>query len=125
MSTNLGAIFSTILNAAKSCNAPQSELPETLYIISDMEFDSCVQANRTLYQHAKENFESSGYKLPNVVFWNVNSRGSNLPVRKNEVGATLISGLSPVNFSVAVDGKTPEQVMLDVINSERYSQIKL
>lgn len=125
MSTNLGAIFDKILDAAKSCDAPQEELPETLYIISDMEFDSCVRVDKTLYQYAKESFENAGYKLPNVVFWNVNSRGNNLPVRKNEIGTTLISGLSPVSFSVAVDGKTPEQVMLDVINSERYSQIQL
>lgn len=63
--------------------------------------------------------------MPNIVFWNVDARQKNLPVQKNESGVALVSGFSPVIFKIAVENKTPEQVMLDTINSERYSKIKI
>jgi hypothetical protein len=122
-STNLQSSFEVILNSAIQNNVPVEEMPETIYVISDMEFNSCV--NGTNFNGIKNKYEQSGYKLPNVVFWNVNARGSNLPVQKDESGVALVSGFSPVIFKMAVENKTPEQVMLDTINSERYSQIIL
>jgi hypothetical protein len=60
-----------------------------------------------------------------MVFWNVNGSGKNLPAQQNEKGVSLVSGFSPVIFKLAVENKTPYQTMMDVINSERYSQIKI
>lgn len=120
-STNLQSSFEVILNSAIQNNVPVEEMPETIYIISDMEFNYCV--NVTNFDGIKSKYEQSGYKLPNVVFWNVNARGSNLPVQKDESGVALVSGFSPVIFKMAIENKTPEQVMLDTINSERYSKI--
>lgn len=124
MNTNLQAVFDLILKTAVQNNTPAEQLPETIYIISDMEFDDCVR-DATNFEDIKEKYESSGYKIPNVVFWNVNASGSNLPVQKDEQGVSLVSGFSPVIFSMAVENKTPEQVMLDTINSERYLKIKI
>lgn len=125
MNTNLQAVFDLILNSALKNNVPQDELPVTIYIISDMEFDNCCDV-RTNFEVIKEKYSASGYAMPSLVFWNVDARsGKNLPVQKNEQGVSLVSGFSPVIFKFAVEGKTPEQVMLDTINSERYSNIKL
>ncbi len=124
MNTNLQAVFDLILETAVKNNTPAEQLPETIYIISDMEFDDCVRDD-TNFEVIKDKYESSGYKIPNVVFWNVNASGSNLPVQKDEQGVSLVSGFSPVIFSMAVENKTPEQVMLDTINSERYLKIKI
>jgi hypothetical protein len=60
-----------------------------------------------------------------LVFWNVDTRQKNVPVEKNEQGVSLVSGFSPVIFKIAVENKTPEQVMLDIINSERYLKINI
>jgi len=124
MNTNLQAVFDLILNTAIRNSTPVSEMPETIYIISDMEFDDACDA-RTNFEVIKEKYSVSGYKIPNIVFWNVNASGKNLPTQKNENGVALVSGLSPVIFKIAVENKTPEQVMDDTINSERYSKINI
>lgn len=127
--TNLQATFELILSTALQNNTPQEEMPETIYVISDMEFDEatrsgwCDEIPKTNYEEIKRKYNEAGYKKPNLVFWNVNASGSNLPVQKDEMGVTLVSGFSPVIFSMAVENKSPEQVMLETINSERYSII--
>lgn len=122
--TNLQAVFDLILNVALKNKVSQAEMPETIYIISDMEFDSCVHGT-TNYQMIKQKYDQCGYKLPNIVFWNVDASGENLPVQKDEIGVSLVSGFSPVIFKMAVENKTPYQVMIDTINSPRYEKIRI
>ena len=125
MNTDLQAVFNLVLNTAIENDTPQAEMPETIYIISDMEFDYCCE-HRTNFEVIDEKYKVAGYTRPNIVFWNVDARGGeNLPVQKNEKGVSLVSGFSPVIFKIAVEDKTPEEVMLDTINSERYSQITI
>ncbi len=123
--TNVEAVFNLILDAAVRNNVPQEELPETLYLISDMEFNSCVQnAALSNFENAKRRFAKHGYKLPQLVFWNVASRNSNQPVKKNEQGVALVSGCSPRLFSMVASGElSPYALMTEVLNSERYSKI--
>jgi hypothetical protein len=125
--TNLQAVFDLILNTAIKNNTPIVDLPETIYIISDMEFDEAINSryeSDTNFEVIKEKYRNAGYKKPNIVFWNVNARsGKNLPVQKDENDVALVSGFSPVIFKMAVENKTPIQVMEDTINSERYSKI--
>ena len=99
-------------------------MPETIYIISDMQFDACARYD-TPYELIKNAYTNNGYKVPNIVFWNVNASGDNLPVQKDEIGVSLVSGFSPSVFKIVVENKTPLQVMLDTINSERYAKIKI
>ncbi len=123
--TNVEAVFDLILNAAVRNNVPQEELPETLYLISDMEFDSCVRnASLSNFASAKQRFAEHGYKLPQVVFWNVASRNSNQPVTKNEQGVALVSGCTPRLFSMVAKGEiSPYSVMMEIVGSERYAII--
>ena len=123
--TNIEAVFNLILEAAVSNNVPQSELPAKLYIISDMEFDRCVNnASLTNFENAKRRFEAAGYKLPQLVFWNVASRNKQQPVTVNDRGVALVSGCSPRIFSMAMEGELdPWSFMLSVIGTERYAQI--
>lgn len=127
MNTNLEAVFDLLLQAAIKSEAKPEELPETIYIISDMEFDACVEnSNETLYENAQRKWKKAGYKLPTVVFWNVNSRSNtNLPVVKDEIGVALVSGMSPTTFSIVVDGLTPLEIMQNVVSSDRYAAITI
>lgn len=123
--TNLQATFDLILQAAVKNHVPQAEMPTTLYIISDMEFDHCVMGgDLTNFELAKAKFAAHGYELPRVVFWNVASRNEQQPVTKNEQGVALVSGCSPRLFSMLAEGKlNPEEYMLDILGNDRYAVI--
>ena len=122
--TNIEAVFMLILNAALKNYLPQSELPETIYVISDMEFDRCTEnANITNFENAKKMFESAGYTLPHIVFWNVQSRHKQQPVTMNDRGVTLVSGCSPSIFEQVMNGTAPYEFMMQMLNSERYAAI--
>ncbi len=126
--TDIEKVFELVLNTAVKNKLPQCELPEKIVIISDMEFNHCVyNADATNFENAKSKFEAAGYKLPELVFWNVQSRHKNQPVTKNEQGVALISGCTPQIFSSVADGsleaKTPYEFMLEILYSDRYAQI--
>ena len=123
--TNIEAVFDLILRTAIYKNLPQSELPTKLYLISDMEFDEAVDnAELTNFENAKKKFEEKGYKLPDIVFWNVASRNKQQPVTKNEQGVLLVSGCTPRLFSMVASGETnPLVFMMEVLESERYAKI--
>lgn len=123
--TNIEAVFDLILRTAIKNKLPQSDLPSKLFIISDMEFDCCAEnADMTNFECAKAKFESAGYVLPNVIFWNVASRHSHQPVSANEQGVALVSGCSPAIFSMAMSGDlAPYTFMVQVLNGARYKQI--
>lgn len=125
MNTNLQAVFDLILRTAIKNSTPKEELPSTIYIISDMEFDEACE-DKTNFEVIKSKYNASGYEMPTVVFWNVDARsGKNLPVRSDENNVALVSGFSPVIFKMAVEHKTPLEVMMDTINSERYKVIEI
>ena len=123
--TNIQKVFELILKAAVKNRIPQDEMPETLYIISDMEFDRCADgAEMTNFEYARKLFEKKGYRLPRVVFWNVASRNAQQPVTQNEQGVALVSGCTPRLFSMVAEGRlSPLGYMLEVLNSQRYANI--
>jgi hypothetical protein len=124
MNTNLGKVFDLILDRAKVAGVNNEDMPKKIYIVSDMEFDSCIQGAIN-YENIKRRYKESGYDLPDVIFWNVNSMQNNVPVKMNEIGVALVSGYSPSLFTRLVGAKdfSPMSIMLDVLNSERYERI--
>ena len=124
--TDLQKVFELILRAAVENRLPQEDLPSTLYIISDMEFDSCARnASLTNFEQAKRMYGKYGYRLPRVVFWNVMSRNQQQPVRSNEQGVALVSGCTARIFSQVMKGEMdPYSNMMSVVGSERYAVIR-
>lgn len=123
--TNIQKTFELILNAALKNKVPQSEMPSTIYVISDMEFDCCSDgADKTNFGYVKELFEQNGYKLPKLVFWNVQSRSRNIPATMNDKGVVLVSGCTPRIFEMTLSGEyDPYEFMMKVICSGRYERI--
>ena len=122
MNTDIEKALDAVLNAAVASGAKDEEVPKILYIISDMEFDECV-SGATALEDMKKKWADAGITMPTVVFWNCNSMQNQVAATKNEANVSLVSGASAATFEVAVAGKTPEEVMNDVVNSERYAQI--
>lgn len=128
MNTNLEKAFKVMLQRAVDNDLPASEMPTTLLIISDMQFDQCVHApNANAVQMAKDAYERSGYQFPKVVFWNVNA-SKNQPAKKDTAGVALVSGYSPSIMKSILEMKpqaTPMDLMLETLNGERYASVTL
>ncbi|MBR5195354.1 MAG: DUF2828 family protein [Akkermansia sp.] len=128
MNTNLEAVFRLVLDAAVQAALPAEQMPQCIIIISDMQFDSCVEGagNPSAYEMIRQRFEAAGYAMPRLVFWNVAQRNyGNVPVRYDQQGTMLVGGCKPGMFEQLLSGKTPEDFMLSVLNSERYQPITL
>ena len=125
MNTNLEAAFDLVLKTAVKYNTPKEEMPTSIVVITDMEFDACADKNWLFYDTMKQRFENSGYEIPNIVFWNVNSRHNTYHACFDREGVQLASGQSPVVFESLIKGVnlTPYDYMLSVLNTERYEKI--
>ena len=124
MNTNIERTLDTLL-AAAIASGDTENVPRVIYIISDMEFDQCATgADETAFENAKRKWKEAGLELPTVVFWNVDARSDNVPATKFDRNVTLISGSNQNAFRFAMEGKTPEQLMHEVIDSDRYKRIK-
>jgi len=127
MNTNLNLVFNLILNQALKHKVLPEDMPSKILIMSDMEFDQATRQSDSAIQMIRRQYEESGYTLPEIIFWNIQSRGKNFPVRHDESGTALISGLSPSIVKSVLGGKemTPVSIMNETINSERYSIIEI
>ncbi len=125
--TNIEATFDLILETAIRNRLQQSELPQTVLVISDMEFDQAMygKSTDTLFDTIKKKFRRFGYKMPKLVFWNVNSRTGVIPVRENELGVGLVSGFS-VNICQMVlsNELSPYKALVKTLNNPRYEVIE-
>lgn len=127
MNTDLEAALLKILDVAIENHCTQEEMPKSLIIISDMEIDGCTRQKHreNFYDYVSRVYEEHEYKIPNVVFWNVNSRNDVFLADKNRKGVQLVSGQSASTFKnlIGCVDKTPIEMMYSVLNSERYSCI--
>jgi hypothetical protein len=118
MNTNIEAVFSEILELAVSQNVPASDMPKRLLIISDMQFDSCIEGSMDT---PRKMFEAAGYELPTLVFWQVNSRAGGIPITAHQSGAALVSGFSPSIIRAVMSNEVdPITAMLTILNEARY-----
>lgn len=146
--TNIEKVFDLILTTAVNNRMRQEDLPANILIISDMEFDACarsggqaVQAtdwwgrpytryvsqrpDQRLFKVIAQRYAQYGYKLPRLVFWNVNSRTGTIPVKENDLGVALVSGFSVNVAKMVMSGKLdPFECLLETLNSERYAPVE-
>ncbi len=125
MNTNIQRTFDVILHAADINGT--TEMPDTIMIISDMEFDHC--SGKTNFQEIDEKFAMRKLKRPNLVFWNVNASGSdnNVPVTVNDQGVALVSGFSPSIMQMCFSGDlSPESCLREIVlDNPRYVRISV
>ena len=128
-STNLAAAFVRILDIAIDNHISNEDMVKSLIVISDMEIDCQVEdhGDWTFYDQMSTLYSNYGYTLPNVIFWNVESRHNIFHADANRKGVQLVSGSSIATFKQLMGsvGLTPVEMMLKVINSDRYSPITI
>ena len=135
MSTDLEATFKLILNQATKHKLSQDKMPNKVLILSDMEFNSATGGggwrneggkwNPTAQQMIETMYADAGYKVPQIVYWNIQSRNGGVPVAFDTAGTALVSGFSPAIMTSLLGGdiESPQQIMDKTILSERYSPI--
>lgn len=121
--TDIDKAFKLILDTAKRNHLTQEAMPDVILIISDGEFDgnSC----RTNFDTWETEFTNTGYKLPLIVSWNVNSFGTKVATAYRR-GIAMISGFSEGTLANILDGDldlTPMKAVLKIVESPRYNRI--
>lgn len=132
--TNIEATFDLILETAVRNKMKQEEIPKNILIISDMEFDTAVgnymwsrtkAVNEALFTTISKKFAAHGYKLPRLVFWNVNSRTGTIPVKENELGVALVSGFSVNVCKMVLSGELdPYKCLIEQLDADRYDLVE-
>jgi hypothetical protein len=126
MNTDLMAVFKTVLDAGVKNDVPAEDMPSKLIIVSDMQFDQCCRSNkRTNFEQIQKLYRKAGYEMPQLVFWNVNAIGGNVPIKAHDTGTCLVSGCSPsILKSVLTDSVlTPVDTMNETVYTERYDAV--
>jgi hypothetical protein len=104
----------------------QADMPDTILILSDMQFDAMANFSKPLFKKIQQEFADAGYRLPKVVFWNLCGANDTLPVTGNEYVFGLVSGFS-VNILKAIlqDEIDPYMMLVNVLRGKRYEPIKI
>ena len=138
--TDIEAVFDMLLHTAIAHHTPEKDMPKTLYIFSDMEFNRCVTAPSlhkkayswydsviseteidTVIEAQARKWRQYGYKIPRVVFWNLDARHNNIPAIGD--GFSYVSGFSMNMVECILSGKDGVDLMLEKLNSQRYEAI--
>ena len=140
-STNIEAVFDLLLQTARKYHTPQKDMPQTIYIFSDMEFNGCItsgpstqedwwsasqkaldrQGIDTVIEAQMRKWKRYGYKAPRVIFWNLDARHENIPALGDNF--SYVSGFSMSMVETILGGKSGYDLMLEKLDSERYKMI--
>lgn len=126
--TDLEAAFRLVLNTATKHNITTEDMPKSLVIISDMQFDHATYAcDMTWHDAMVKMFNDSGYEMLNIIYWNVDSRKDTFQVTSDYKGVQLSSGQSTSVFKSILNniGKTPYEAMIDTLNDPVYDCITI
>nr|DAE83000.1 MAG TPA: protein of unknown function DUF2828 [Caudoviricetes sp.] len=129
-STNIEGVFDLILDTAVKNNITQEDMPKTVLIASDLEFNEAqgyyytANNNKALFETIAEKYKNSGYKLPKLVFWNIKSRTNTVPITQNENGVILISGFSKNLMDMVLSNEIdPYKSLVKQLNTPRYEVV--
>ena len=124
--TNLELAFMRVLDIAIKNHVPAEEMVKSIIVISDMEIDDTQHGYAwSFYDNMRKLYMNNGYVIPNIVFWNVNSRNDTFHVDKSRVGVQLCSGQSASTFKVLMKsvGMNPVEMMTNTLMAERYAPV--
>lgn len=117
--TDMEATFQLLLETYQATKM----MPETLLIVSDMQFDEAIGSVEShwrqntiskvsFFNEMKLKFQTLNIPFPKIVFWNVREDSTGVPVSFDETGTALISGYNP-------------SVMQSIMNCEDLSPIEI
>jgi len=115
MNTDFEAAYRLILDRAVKYDVDKDSMPTMLLVLSDMQFDESQDSRsgqfKTHYSWMAEEYEKAGYKLPKIVFWNLDAHFGT-QARCSDENVAMVSGYSP-------------SIMKAVLNAEEFNPISV
>ena len=141
--TDFIGMFETLLTHAKMYHLTPAQMPKTLIVVSDMQFDCQMNVRdvedinedlidegrgevKTPYQFIQQEYQRAGYTAPQVVFWCVTAHDA-LPICREDVGATLCFGCNQNTLRYILENGgtyTDSDIVNNILTSKRYKDIK-
>jgi hypothetical protein len=146
MNTDFYNAVKKVLDICVENDVPPEDVPKAIVCISDMEFDfACPDIsdapdkssmympqglhgwNKDIVETLSGEFDTKGYTLPKIVFWNVDARHDTFHTDKLNLNTLCVSGNSPSAFKTVISciDMNPYDAMLATLNDERYSEITI
>jgi Domain of unknown function (DUF2828) len=124
LNTDLHRAFANVLSLATKNSVPNEDMPSIILILSDMQFDTCTTYDDSAMEMIERKYTAAGYKMPAIVFWNLNASYGNVPVSFDKSGVALVSGFSPAIMKAVLaadfDTLSPETIVRDAVGIPRY-----
>jgi hypothetical protein len=119
MNTDFIAVFNMLLTEAKAYRLTPEQMIKKIFVFTDMQFDTATNAQKyqSAFKVVKTMYDTAGYKVPQIIFWNLRDTKSSFPVRKDTPGVALMSGFSAEMLKLFLDDEeiTPYSMMLKAI----------
>jgi hypothetical protein len=133
MNTDFSKAFQHILDVATKHNVLPESMPTMLLVLSDMQFDDSQRGGfgygsepMTHYSWMVEEYEKAGYKLPKIVFWNLDAH-MGTPAKCSDDSVAMVSGFSPSIMKAILNAQefTPMDVMMEALKPIEIDYINL
>ena len=125
MSTDFTKAYQHILDVAVHHDVVPESMPTMLLVLSDMQFNDS-QHDMPHFNHMKEEYEKAGYKLPKIVFWNLDAHFGT-PAQCDDDSVAMVSGFSPSIMKAVLNAEefTPMDVMMEALKPIEIDYVDL
>jgi len=126
MNTDLDKAFEMILKSAVKARVASEDMPNVILVITDGQFDAGgCGFQLSAHERIEQKYKNAGYKMPHIVYWNVNVNKATFPALTNKY-TTLVSGYSAsVLKSVFNVVNNPNiDVVQAILDTGRYDAIR-
>lgn len=121
-STNIRAALDQILDAGRLLGATDEQMPTTLMVLSDMQWNQGSSTGMTSVEAGLKAWEDAGYSRPKVLYWNLAGYDTS-PAKVSHKDVGLVSGFSPSLLKAVLGGDdfTPMAILRRAI--EKYEVV--
>lgn len=117
--TDFNAAYMQLLEWVDMLGCTQEDIPDTLLVLSDMQFDSCGPAPH--YEVLKKEFEDRGFRMPRLIFWNLCGYSNGVPAQETADNALMLSGYNPLILDCIIGQTSIEDGIRNTVASDRYA----
>jgi Mg-chelatase subunit ChlD len=107
-STDISKVFRMIVQVGVANKVHQRDMPKILFIFSDMQFNEGIpDTSASSFEAAQQLYKQAGYKMPQVVFWNLRGDTMTFPVGEAHLkDVAMVSGFEPLLLKLFLQGES-------------------